>query len=227
MTLTRFERIRQRFKRSHGSHSNDVLYTSQNPANATTQSPVDSTTPTPSTTLQGQGNANDGHSETEATLGPTVNHLPSAILTPVQPTSLTTGEASETVADAAPPLSLPDSLWVQAYDEVQEDDPKLTEAYTKLLNDKLGSGENPAAGNNVENQTVWEQRHAEFSRLVECGLERTKKAFETKEKIHEGTRLLKSVTELISTSLKHAPQAATAWAGVCLLVQVRFEGAGI
>ncbi|KAI9898663.1 hypothetical protein N3K66_007023 [Trichothecium roseum] len=169
--------------------------------------------------LQSQGNVNDGHCETEATASSTVNYPPSAILTPAQPTLPTTGEAPETVTEAAPPQSLPDSLWAQAYDEVQKDDPVLTEAYTKLLNDKLASGTNLAAGNNIGNQTIWGQRQAQFTRLVGCGLERTKKAFDTKERIHEGTRLLKSVTELISTSLKHAPQAATAWAGVCLLVQ--------
>ena len=38
--------------------------------------------------------------------------------------------------------------------------------------------------------------------------------------IHEGMRVVSSVKELIGTVVKHAPEAAAAWAGIGLLFEV-------
>ena len=38
--------------------------------------------------------------------------------------------------------------------------------------------------------------------------------------LQDRMRVVSSIKELIATALKHAPEAAAAWGGVCLLLQV-------
>lgn len=113
--------------------------------------------------------------------------------------------AADPRPDTASP-SGPGRLWAQAYEAVKEDKPRLVEAYEELLHRVLG-GSGPADP---------KQMH----QLVLEGLEKTKKEAAAKEKFEDGMRVIASVSGLVGTAVKHAPESAAAWGGVCLLLQV-------
>ena len=194
---------------------------SQNAANSTT-------TPASSASQQDPESADVVIGETSTHLNPTTDHLLPATLTAAQPIAPSTSSASiVATTEASHDQSLPNRLWSKAYEQIQNDDAKLVKAYLAILHKNPGEELSYADVSEAEHQATGEKRQAQLMKLVECGLERNKKDHEVKVKIHEGTRMLSSVTGLISSSLKQAPEAAVAWAGVCLLVQVRFEGAGM
>ena len=119
------------------------------------------------------------------------------------------------------PTSLPRQLWTQAYDAIKQDDPKLVGAYEIVLRRELG-GESSPADNlwSEDDQMDDEQIRTQILHLVEAGLKKTNKEAAVNHKIQEGMRVVSSVRELAGTAVKHAPEAAAAWGGVCLLLQV-------
>ena len=131
-------------------------------------------------------------------------HLP-----PLRPIVENDGSASKT-------------LWIRAYDAICEDDPKLVAAYKAVLSSEL----RPEAVCDTGTDDDAENARQEMDRQVQEGLRRTEKAAAKMEKIHEGVRIVSSVKELISAAAKHAPEAAAAWAGICLLFEVGVPPAG-
>lgn len=134
-----------------------------------------------------------------------------------------------TPASASPPVVENDGsasktpLWIRAYDAIREDDPKLVAAYKAILSNELRPEavcDTRADGDDAENA------RQEMDRQVQEGLRRTEKAAAKMDKIHEGMRAVSSVKELIGTTAKHAPEAAAAWAGICLLFAVGVSPAG-
>ncbi|RYP74644.1 hypothetical protein DL771_002910 [Monosporascus sp. 5C6A] len=125
----------------------------------------------------------------------------------------------QTAPDAANP-GFPGRLWTDAYDAIEEDDPRLVDEYKKVLHRELG-GESSAADirEREHDHTDAELSRTQMVRLVEDGLKKTEKEASAKYKIQEGMRVVSSVKELVGTALKHAPEAAAAWGGVCLLLQ--------
>lgn len=104
---------------------------------------------------------------------------------------------------------------------MENDNLRLGVEYETLLHRVLGGELGPADNPDGEtDQAEEEQTQAQMVRLVEAGLKKTEKEADTKHKIEEGMRVVSSVRDLVGTALKHAPEAATAWGGVCLLLQV-------
>ena len=135
----------------------------------------------------------------------------------------------QTPATALPPVVENDGpasktpLWTCAYDAIYEDDPELVAAYKAILSSELRPEavyDTGADGDDAENV------RQEMDRQVQEGLRRTEKAAVKMDKIHEGMRVASSVKELISMAAKHAPEAAAAWAGICLLFAVGVSPAG-
>ncbi|KAI9897370.1 hypothetical protein N3K66_007226 [Trichothecium roseum] len=186
---------------------------SQNAANTTT-------TLASSASQQDPETADAVIRETSTHLNPTTDHPLPTTSTAAQPIVPSTNSASIAATEASHDQSLPNRLWSKAYEQIQNDDAKLVKAYITILHKDSGAELNYADVSEAEHQATGEKRQAQLMKLVECGLERNKKDHNVKIKIHEGTRMLSSVTGLISSSLKQAPEAAVAWAGVCLLVQV-------
>lgn len=129
----------------------------------------------------------------------------------------------QTIANVSNSPTLPGRLWTQAYDAIRKDDPELARAYETVLRSELGGGSS-LANNDGCHQADAEQTRAQMVQLVETGLKKTERAGTVKDKIQEGMHVVSSVKELVGTAVKHAPEAATAWAGVCLLLQVSGPG---
>lgn len=109
-------------------------------------------------------------------------------------------------------------LWIRAYDAICESDPELVAAYKVVLSSELCP--EAVCDMGPDGNDVAENARQEIDRQVQEGLRRTEKAAAKMDKIHEGARVVSSVKELISTAAKHAPEAAAAWAGICLLFAV-------
>ncbi|RYP18338.1 hypothetical protein DL767_009858 [Monosporascus sp. MG133] len=124
-----------------------------------------------------------------------------------------------TTSEAANP-GFPGRLWTDAYDAIKEDDPRLVGAYKMVLHRELG-GESNAADirEGGDDPTDAELPRTQMVRLVEAGLKKTENEAAAKYKVQEGMRVVSSVKELVGTALKHAPEAAAAWGGVCLLLR--------
>ena len=113
---------------------------------------------------------------------------------------------------------LPGRLWTQAYDAVNEANPKLVHAYETLL--RRVPGEPDPAPEAEDDRADVELTRTQMVRLVQAGLEKTKGEAEKKKKAGEAVRVISSVRDLVGAALRHAPEAAAAWGGVCLLLQV-------
>ncbi|SPO01196.1 uncharacterized protein DNG_03943 [Cephalotrichum gorgonifer] len=133
--------------------------------------------------------------------------------------------AQQTLATASPlPVVESDGsasktlLWIRAYDAICEDDPELVAAYKAVLSRKMRPEVVCDIGADSDDNA--ENARQEMDRQVQEGLRRTEKAAARMDKIHDGVRVVSSVKELISTAAKHAPEAAAAWAGICLLLAI-------
>lgn len=139
--------------------------------------------------------------------------------------------AQQTLATASPlPVVESDGsasktlLWICAYDAICEDDLELVAAYKAVLSRKLRP--EVVCDTGADSDDNAENARQEMDRQVQEGLRRTGKAAAKMDKIHERMRVVSSVQELISTAAKHAPEAAAAWAGICLLFAVGVSPAG-
>ncbi|PWI64590.1 hypothetical protein PCL_09520 [Purpureocillium lilacinum] len=159
--------------------------------------------------------------EPTADLKDTIEHSLSTNST--SPRRVTPGDracSSETISIAAYPTSLPGRLWTNAYDAIKRNEPALVEAYETVLQFELGaelSRTNTGEGNgHIDTQHT----RAEMVQIVDAGLKRTLRESAVKRKLEEGMRLVSSVKDLVGSAVKYAPEVATAWAGVCLLLQI-------
>ncbi|KFH40933.1 Vegetative incompatibility protein HET-E-like protein [Hapsidospora chrysogenum ATCC 11550] len=117
--------------------------------------------------------------------------------------------------DGSAPKIIP--LWIRAYEAICDNDPKLVAAYKAVLSSELlpeAVCDRGGDGDDAENA------RQEMDRQVQEGLRRTEKAAARIDKMREGMRVVSSVKELISMAAKHAPEAAAAWAGICLLFTI-------
>jgi len=121
---------------------------------------------------------------------------------PATPRPVITNEDSHSITQA--------QLWIHAYNAISEDDPKLVAAYKAVLSSEL----RPEATPNITDPRL------QMEGIVQEGLRKTENTANILHKMHDGMRIVSSVKELIGKAAKHAPEAAAAWAGICLLFDV-------
>lgn len=163
------------------------------------------TTPTPGSTPT---STSGPRPHTPAVAQPELPPSPTTAVDP-QPDPCIAQPPRHATPDTASPSGLPGRLWTQAYEAVKEDKPRLVDAYETLLHRMLGGESDPAS-------------RKQMDQLVREGLEVTKKEALAKQKIEDGMHVISSVSDLVGTAVKHAPEAAAAWGGVCLLLQVSY-----
>ncbi|KAL7620466.1 hypothetical protein AAE478_009461 [Parahypoxylon ruwenzoriense] len=117
--------------------------------------------------------------------------------------------------------SFPGRLWTDAYEGIRNDDPELVTAYEEILYSKLGDESNVAnIREDEDSQTDAEPVRTHTVRIVEAALKQTGTEAAARHNIQEVVRVASTVKDFVGTALKHAPEAAAAWGGVCLLLQV-------
>ncbi|KAK7592160.1 hypothetical protein V3481_006785 [Fusarium oxysporum f. sp. vasinfectum] len=154
---------------------------------------------------------------------------PSPSPTPSQPASApaarptpqpTPSPPTLTDAETSPLPSLQERLWNQAYDELKASEPKLVEAYEKILSVGLHRNDpSSVTCESTENEIegARETRCRQMQQLARDGLDRTQKAASIKRGIDEGLQAVQAVRGIVDKAIQAAPEAAIAWVGVCVL----------
>ncbi|KAG7424474.1 Vegetative incompatibility protein HET-E-1 [Fusarium oxysporum f. sp. raphani] len=140
---------------------------------------------------------------------------PTSQPTPSPPTS--------TDSKTSPLPNLQERLWNQAYDELKASEPKLVEAYEKILSVGLHRKDpSSVTCESTENEVegARETRCRQMQQLVRDGLDRTQKAASIKRGIDEGLQAVQAVRGIVDKAVQAAPEAAVAWVGVCLGLEI-------
>lgn len=116
------------------------------------------------------------------------------------------------------PLTRPEDLWDQAYDDLKNNQPKLLEYYEAILSRELGDRSKEVKENGVETAD-WTKRRSQIDRLLNTGLDRTKKLAKVENSMGDAINIVLSVKDAISSALQHVPIAALAWVGVCVALE--------
>ncbi|KAH7146948.1 hypothetical protein B0J13DRAFT_441609, partial [Dactylonectria estremocensis] len=140
---------------------------------------------------------------------------PTSQPTPSLPTS--------TDSDTSPLPTLQERLWNQAYDELKASEPKLVEAYEKILSVRLHRKDPsfvPCESTENEIRGARETRCRQMLQLVQDGLDRTQKAVSIKRGIGKGLEVVQAVRGIVDKAVQAAPEASIAWVGVCLGLEI-------
>ncbi|KAK4656413.1 NACHT and WD40-domain containing NOD-like receptor 1 [Podospora pseudocomata] len=156
------------------------------------------------------------------TLLPTSSRPASQLAT--RPTSQPTSSpptSTDTNTSSLP--SLQERLWNEAYDGVKASEPKLVGAYEKILSTELHgddpSSVTPESTDNEIGETPG-TRSGQMQQLVQAGLDRTQKQASIKRGIDEGLQAVQEVRRVVDKAVHAAPEAAIAWVGVCLGLEI-------
>ncbi|KFA80866.1 hypothetical protein S40288_09798, partial [Stachybotrys chartarum IBT 40288] len=120
-------------------------------------------------------------------------------------------------------LSLQEQLWNDAYEKVKSSEPKSVEAYEQILSSMLDEKKmKPTSCEPTENVIGGDRkiRSRQMQQLVRNGLDRTQRQGSIKQGIDEGLQVWQAVRGTVDKAVQMAPQAAVAWAGVCLGLEI-------
>ncbi|KAF5701324.1 NWD1 [Fusarium mundagurra] len=141
-----------------------------------------------------------------------------------QPTSQPTpSPPTWTDSQTSPLPNLQERLWNQAYDELKASEPKLVEAYEKILSVGLHRKDpSSVTCESTENEIegARETRCRQMQQLVWDGLDRTQKAASIKREIDDGLQAVQAVRGIVDKAIQATPEAAIAWVGVCLGLEI-------
>lgn len=158
---------------------------------------------------------------------------PSPRLLPISSQSITE-TADQTTVPCSPSTSNQDAnnlplptlqkrLWNEAYDQVKENEPKVVDRFEELVSAELRRNKaESSAPESTENEIkdTWETRSLQMQQLVRDGLDRTRKEASIKQEVNDGLQIVQTVRGVIDKAVNAAPEAAVAWAGICLGLEV-------
>ncbi|KAL2886331.1 Vegetative incompatibility protein HET-E-1 [Ceratocystis lukuohia] len=129
-------------------------------------------------------------------------------------------------AAASPPLALStlqEKIWENAYKGSRSKEPKLVEAFEKIILSESHHDETSVEPTDrIEGKTTAELNvtSSQMRKIAERGIERTKKEAALKQGIDNGLRAVQAVMGIMDRALRAAPEAAVIWATVCLGIEV-------
>ena len=100
------------------------------------------------------------------------------------------------------------------------------DAYEKILSRQLQNGSNSMVLESQPNIIAQNNsdRHRQMIQLINAGLAKTEREAKVKESCGEVMDVVLSVKNIISTAIQAAPQAALAWTGICIALEVHLSG---
>jgi hypothetical protein len=203
----RFRRFKTKFQSSDSEASSPDISTAQDGNNQTDES-------TPSNVIPASMK-NEYVSQTRASSIPGVSKARTELEPSSRPSSVIVHNAS-----------LPEYLWDRAYDELKENETEaaVVQAYEKILSRYLRDRD-PTSDSSIDEENIIAQddpcaRRAQMKQLVTSGLARIKRETKIKESLNNGVQAILSAKEVISSAIQAVPQAALAWTGVCVALEV-------
>ncbi|KAL2197078.1 hypothetical protein P885DRAFT_68962 [Corynascus similis CBS 632.67] len=122
--------------------------------------------------------------------------------------------------------SLPARLWDRAYDDLKREESELIELYEKILSRQLQDGPGSAVPESQPNAIARDDadaRRRQMARLIHAGLDKTEREDKVKEGLGVAVDVVLSARNVISSAVQAVPQAALAWIGMCLALEVATE----
>lgn len=133
----------------------------------------------------------------------------------------------KTSADAdGATAGLPVRLWDRAYNDLKREETELVDAYEKILSRQLQDGPGsvvPESQPNTVAQNNLDERRHQMTQLVHAGLDKTAREATVKEGLVVAVDVVLSARDIISSAIQAVPQAALAWTGICLVLEVRLS----
>ncbi|EEU33805.1 uncharacterized protein NECHADRAFT_89121 [Fusarium vanettenii 77-13-4] len=162
-------------------------------------------------------------SASSPTPSPTPSRSPSQPTTrpTSQPTSSSLPTSTDSKTSSLP--SLQERLWNEAYDALKANELKLVGEYEKILSAKLHENDPSSVPRESTDNEIGETpgtRCGQMQQLVQAGLDRTQKQASIKRGIDEGLQAIQAVRGIMDNAVKVAPEAAVAWVGVCLGLEI-------
>ncbi|KAH6654591.1 hypothetical protein BKA67DRAFT_517795 [Truncatella angustata] len=114
-------------------------------------------------------------------------------------------------------------LWHEAYDDLEKNEPKVTQAFEKIIAAKLGQNEPSTQLDQAAEHVItasWKPTTVQMHKLVLDGLDRTEKTASVKQGLGNVLQAVQTARVLMNSAVQFVPQAAVAWAGVCLGLEV-------
>ncbi|KAK3955856.1 hypothetical protein QBC32DRAFT_321280, partial [Pseudoneurospora amorphoporcata] len=149
----------------------------------------------------------------------TSTFLPASLLTALA-TSSTDRETSAGADDTT--TSLPVRLWERAYNELKQEEVRLVDAYEKILSRQLQDGPGstvPESQPNTIAQNTLDRRR-QMTQLINAGLAKTEREVKVKESLGVAVDAVLSAKNTISAAIQAVPQAALAWTGICIALEM-------
>lgn len=148
---------------------------------------------------------------------------------PTLPAAPATDSADlETSADAdGTATSLSVRLWDRAYNGLKREEKELMDAYEKILSRQLRDGlgsEVPESQLNIIAQNDSDARRRQMTELIHAGLKKTAGEAKWKESVGKAADFVMKAKDIISSAIQAVPQAAFAWTGVCIVLEVSLPG---
>ncbi|RMZ74797.1 hypothetical protein DV737_g5729, partial [Chaetothyriales sp. CBS 132003] len=136
--------------------------------------------------------------------------------------AVTSDAATSARTDSNAPSSQ-EGLWDRAYDVLKADNPALVVEYEKILSSQMERGlgsKVPENQSNAIDQNDPDRRRGQMRRLIDAGLDHTAREARIKEQFGTVADVVKSARNVISSAIEAMPQAALAWTGVCVALQL-------
>jgi hypothetical protein len=148
----------------------------------------------------------------------------SASSSPLAAARATTSGDVATSADAHRTASPPERLWDRAYDDLKGEETALLHIYEKILSCNLHEGGFGSAVTESQLNAIAQYdpdtRRRQMEQLVHTGLDKTAREAKVKEGLGPTMDIVLSAKNTISFAIQAVPQAALAWTGVCIALEV-------
>jgi len=142
---------------------------------------------------------------------------------PTQPPQQATPSPLAAELETLPLPSLQEKIWNKTYDELRANEPKVVDAFEKIVSAELRRDETSAkSADRVTNDvtTDREARLHQMRQFVQNGIDRTKKEASIKQGIDDVLQAVHAVRGIMDRAVHAAPEAAVAWATVCLGLEI-------
>ena len=101
------------------------------------------------------------------------------------------------------------------------------DAYEKILSRQLQHGPGSAVPESQPNtiaQNNSDMRRRQMTQIIHAGLDKTAREANVKRSLGVAEDVVLSTRNIISSAIQAMPQAALAWTGICLTLEVRLSG---
>ncbi|EQB47243.1 hypothetical protein CGLO_13641 [Colletotrichum gloeosporioides Cg-14] len=136
-------------------------------------------------------------------------------ITATEPSSISASASEHSVE------SLQESLLVEAYKALKSEEPKVVDAYEKLLSVKVKDNDSEPT-DDTENriEAFAQEEWGRMKQMIENGLKKRERSAAVYKKINDAIQFATPIKPIITQVVQASPPVATAWVGVSLALEI-------